>query len=196
MKSKFLAIAAVGAAVFGSVVLSAPANAQIPTGSGPTSNVTVNVSVPEILFLRTIVDADVPIDAADFGGPALTPVAGSVPPASVGFDQAEDAGGTVNAASPFAALVGGTPITKTITSAYIVWSNSPTGSYNVAITPGTFTSGANSLTVAVNGTNPATFTAEGLVTATPRDVVLDITPPANPIAGTYTGTLAIEAFRP
>jgi hypothetical protein len=194
MKNKFLALAAFGAAALGGAILSAPANAQIPQGSGPSQNVTVNVSVPEILYLRTIVDADVVIDPADLGANGLTPV-GTPPVAAIGSDQLEEAGGTVNTASPFATLVAGTPIQKTITSAYIVWSNAPSN-YNVAITPGTFAGPNGNITVAVNGANPASFAPEGLVTATPRDVVLDITLPANPTAGTYTGTLTIEAYRP
>ncbi|HLO84868.1 MAG TPA: hypothetical protein VK203_07625 [Nostocaceae cyanobacterium] len=195
MKNKFLALAAFGAAALGGAILSAPANAQIPQGSGPSQNVTVNVSVPEILYLRTIVDADVTIDPADLGANGLTPVPGTTPPAAIGSDQSEEAGGTVNTASPFATLVAGAPIQKTITSAYIVWSNAPSN-YSVAITPGTFAGPNGNIAVAVNGANPASFAPTGLVTAPARDVVLDITLPENPTAGTYTGTLAIEAFRP
>lgn len=197
MKNKFLALAAFGAAALGGAILSAPANAQIQQGSGPSQNVTVNVSVPEILYLRTIVDADVTIDPADLGASGLTPVPGTTPPAAIGSDQSEEIGGTVNTASPFATLVAGTPIQKTIKSAYIVWSNSPTGTYQVAITPGTFTGpNATTLTAAVNGANPVTLPATGLVTSAAQDVALDVTLPANPTAGTYTGTLTIEAFRP
>lgn len=197
MKNKFLAIAAFGAAALGSAVLSAPANAQIAQGSGPSQTINVNVSVPEILYLRTITTANVtisPTDLAGAGASALTPVASTTPPAYIGSDQAESPPGSVNTASPFAAP--GAPVAVSIPNAYVVWSNSPTGSYSVGFTPGSFTSsGGDSITVtATNATvsNPAT----GLVTATAYPIDLDVALNDTTKAGSYAGTVLVEAFRP
>lgn len=200
MKNKFLALAAFGAAALGGVIVSAPANAQIPQGSGPTQNITVNVSVPEVLFLRTIEEANIEITAADLTAATLTPVPGTTPPALIGSDQAQEAGGTVNTTSPFAGGFAEAPVEKTITSAYIVWSNSPTNQYQVQVTPpaGGFV-GPSTATVnaTVVGDNPVTRTSEGLVTATPGDIVLEVSASdPNITAGTYTGDLTVQAFRP
>lgn len=201
MKNKFLALAAFGAAALGGVIVSAPANAQIPQGSGPTQNITVNVNVPEVLFLRTITTANIDILAADLSAATLTPVPGSTPPALIGSDQS--AGTTVDATSPFAggfADPAGAGVPKTITSAYIVWSNSPAGTYSVQVTPpagGFVGPGAAVVNAVIGGTNPVQVPAEGLVTSTPRDIALNLTASDdNIMAGTYTGQLTVEAFTP
>ncbi|WP_026734433.1 hypothetical protein [Fischerella sp. PCC 9605] len=200
MKNKFLALAAFGAAL-GSTIVSAPANAQINQGSGPSSPITVNVSVPEVLYLRTITDTDIEITAADLTAATLTAVPGTTPPAYIGSDKNEEADGTVNSTSPFAGgFADGLPVQKTITSAYVVWSNSPSGSYQVQVTPpagGLIGPGGKTINVAVVGANPATRPAEGLITATPGDIGLELSPSdSNPTAGTYTGDVTVEAFRP
>ncbi|WP_066379849.1 hypothetical protein [Anabaena sp. CA = ATCC 33047] len=207
MKNKFLALAAFGAAL-GSAVVAAPAHAQITQNDGPTSNIEVNVLVPEVLYLRTIENIDLEILPADLTAATLTgPLAGSVPPAYVGEDndQAEEVGGTVNATSPFAGdFLNGTGVTKTIPSAYIVWSNSPTGSYQVQVTApasGFVRSGAAAgaavVEVDFDETYPVTHTAEGLVTASPKDITLILgASDDNITAGTYSGVLEVTAFRP
>lgn len=201
MKNKFLALAAFGAAVVGGAVVSAPANAQIPAGSGPTQNITVNVSVPEVLFLRTIQTANITITPADLTASTLTgPVAGSNPPAFFGSNQAQEAGGTVDTASPFAGgFAEGVPVEKTIASAYIVWSNAPSN-YEVQVTAptgGFVGPGGDIVTAAVVGTNPASFAPEGLINSTPRDIVLDLAGGNGDLtAGTYTGLVEVEAYRP
>jgi hypothetical protein len=201
MKNKFLALAAFGAAALGGAIVSAPAHAQIPQGSGPSQNITVNVSVPEVLFLRTIEEANIEITAADLTAATLTEVPGTTPPALIGSDQGQEADGTVNATSPFAGgFAEGVPVEKTITSAYIVWSNSPTNQYQVQITPpagGFVGPDTATVTATVVGDNPVTRTAEGLVTATPGDIVLELAASDDDIAaGTYTGDVTVEAFRP
>ncbi|WP_375498075.1 hypothetical protein [uncultured Nostoc sp.] len=199
MKNKFLALAAFVTAVLGGAILSAPASAQIAQGSGPNSTINVTVSVPEILYLRTITTANVAITPADLvgtsGAAGLTAVSSSTPPAYQG--SGTSSGATVDTTSPFS--VGATPVTKTITSAYVVFSNSPTGTYEVAITPGTFTGpSSNTLAVGVNASDvsSAAITAEGLSSATAKDIILDVPLSATAPAGSYTGTLAVEAFRP
>jgi hypothetical protein len=199
MKNKFLALAAFGAAALGGAVISAPANAQITPG--PTQNIIVNVSVPEVLYLRTISNFDLEITPEDLTGELLDPVPGSTPPAFTGTDQLQEADGTVNTASPFAggfADIGGM---KTITSAYIVWSNSPTGKYQVQVTapPGGLVGpdGATLNVALVGTTYPVELDAEGLVTATPQNIELELSGADDNIkAGTYTGDLTVEAFRP
>ncbi|MCC5623899.1 hypothetical protein [Nostoc sp. CHAB 5715] len=195
MKNKFLALAAFGTAILSGVILSAPANAQIAP-STETETINVNVTVPEILFLRTITTADVVITPAELvgAGATLTSNNSTTPPSSTGSDKST--GSTLDTVSPFS--VASAPVEKTINDAYIVWSNSPTGTYEVEITPGTFVSGTNNLTVDISGTDPSTasITAEGLTAATAKDIVLDVTLDAAGKAGTYTGTLTVDAFRP
>lgn len=201
MKNKFLALAAFGAAALGSAIVSAPAKADIPQGSGPTSNITVNVAVPEVLYLRTIADIDIQITDTDLTATPLTELAGP-PIAYIGSDQVEEgATNTVNATSPFAGgFAEGVPVEKTLTSAYIVWSNSPAGTYSVQVTPpagGLVGPGAATVNAAVVGANPVQLPAEGLVTSTPQDIVLELTASDDNItAGTYTGDLTVEAFTP
>ncbi|AFY49869.1 hypothetical protein Nos7524_4099 [Nostoc sp. PCC 7524] len=202
MKNKFLALAAFGAAALGSAIVSTPANAQIPQGSGPTSPITVNVSVPEVLYLRTITTANLVITPTDLTAVALTGLGPGVPPTSpfIGSNQGQEAGGTVDTASPFAGgFADGVPVEKTITSAYIVWSNAPSN-YEVQVTApvgGFVGPGGDAVTAAVVGTNPASFAPEGLINSTPRDIVLDLAGGSGDLtAGTYTGVLTVEAFRP
>lgn len=190
MKNKFLALAAFGTAILGGAILSAPVNAQIAPGT-ETETITVNVSVPEILFLRTITTADVAITPADLVGAAgaalLTPVAGTTPPASTGSELSSTP--ALDTLSPFA--LAAAPVPKIITNAYIVWSNSPTTNYSVAITPTGFTG----IGVAVNSASVGVKPALGLVHSTGSDIALDVTL-GDTQAGTYTGTLIVDAFRP
>jgi hypothetical protein len=204
MKNKFLAIAALGAAALGSAVLSAPANAQIAQGSGPTSVIPINVIVPEILYLRTIESYDLTITPTQLVGAtgagllSGTPVTGSNPPAYINAaqDQSESPVDSVNTASPFTAP--GAPVAVSIPNAYIVWSNSPTGSYSVGFTAGTFTaasSGSATLTVAPTNAT-VTQTTEGLINATAKPLDLNVTLDGTSKAGSYAGTVTVEAFRP
>lgn len=198
MKNKFLALAAFGTAVLGGAILSAPANAQITQGNGPTSTINVNVSVPEILFLRTVQNAAVVIAPGDFltGAGALTALPGTPPAGYVGSDQTTGAAGTpIDTASPFA--VPAPSITKTITGAYIVWSNSPTGNYTIDIAEGPFTdANSNTLAVTVAAASEGSKPALGLTHTTASDIDLDIPVSATATAGSYAGILTVEAYRP
>jgi hypothetical protein len=200
MKNKFLALAAFGAAALGSAIVSTPANAQIPQGSGPTNSITVNVSVPEVLFLRTIQDINLEITAADLTGTTLTAGPGTPPAYYIGSDQGESPADSVNTASPFAGgFADGVPYQKPIPNAYIVWSNSPSGTYNVEVTaPANFTGpSAATVGVTVPTPNPVILPAEGLVTATAQTITLELTASDDNItAGTYTGVLTVAAYRP
>ncbi|QLE49623.1 hypothetical protein FD724_17040 [Nostoc sp. C057] len=200
MKNKFLALAAFGTAIVGGAILSAPANAQIAQGSGPSSTINVNVNVPEILFLRTVQNASVDLLASDLvtGAGGLTPIASTTPPAYIGGDQTTGPAGTpLNTASPFALT--GTSVTKSLVNSYIVWSNSPTGNYTVAITPSTtfteVTSG-NTLAVTVNPSSVGIKPALGLTHGTASNIDLDVPISATAAAGSYAGTLLVEAYRP
>ncbi|WP_392481151.1 hypothetical protein [Nostoc sp. C110] len=189
MKNKFLALAAFSTAILGGAILSAPANAQIAQGT-ETETINVDVTVPEILFLRTITTATVPILPADLvggAGAALLTANGSTPAAYTGSDQS--IGNTLSTTSPF--TLAAAPVTKTISNAYIVWSNSPTGNYSVGITPAGFAG----ITVAVNPASVGVKPALGLVHATGSNIDLDVTL-ADTQAGTYSGTLVVDAFRP
>ncbi|MBG1263757.1 hypothetical protein [Nostoc commune] len=200
MKNKFLALAAFGAATLGGAILSAPASAQIAQGSGPTSTINVSVSVPEILYLRTVQNAAIDISAAELVGGAatLTAITGTTPPASIGNDQTTGPAGTpISTTSPF--TLAAAPVTKIISNAYIVWSNSPTGTYTVDITPGSFTdANSNILTVDVSGSDASSTTqaATGLTTGNVQNIDLDVTLDATGKAGSYTGVLTVEAYRP
>lgn len=188
MKNKFLAIVAASAAALSGAFVSAPAQAQIVPG--PNQNVTVNVTVPEILYLRTITSADVNIATTDLTTATLT-AAGS---GFIGSNQST--GSVLDTNSPFTT---GVVIPKSISNAYAVWSNTPrTGGINVTVsTPGSFTSGSNTLPVAVNSSsNKTAVAAPGLVTPYVSSIDLDITPGAAATAGTYTGTVKVQVDAP
>ncbi|QLE54145.1 hypothetical protein [Nostoc sp. TCL26-01] len=202
MKNKFLAIVAVGAAL-GAAVVSAPANAQVTQGNGPSKDITVNITVPEILFLRTIDVADVDITAAELAGSGVTLTQVGTTDTYIGSDQTTTSPGTttVNTASPFVLPTGGA-LAKTIASAYVVWSNSPTGTYEVAITPPSagFSSTVGTTTNTLTGVSVTAGagqkTATGLTTAPAQDITLSIPLDGSTKAGTYSGLLKVEAYRP
>ncbi|BBD65962.1 hypothetical protein NIES4072_03590 [Nostoc commune NIES-4072] len=193
MKNKFLAIVAASASVLVSALVSAPAHAQIVPG--PNQNISVDVTVPEILYLRTITSATLALTPADFTGVALSQV--GTTDAYIGSNQS--AGSTLDQSSPFTV---GSAITKPINTAYAVWSNSPrtgaTGGINVSVSiPGTFANAAGTLPVAVTaGTNVSNQAAPGLTIPYVGNISLDITPSSTTSAGTYTGLVNVQVDAP
>jgi hypothetical protein len=190
MKNKFLAIVAASASVLVSALVSAPAHAQIVPG--PNQNISVDVTVPEILFLRTISTATVALTPGDFTGLTLTQV--GTTNAYTGSDQTP--GSVLDQTSPFTV---GSPINKPINTAYAVWSNSPrTGGISVIVSlPGTFTNGTTTLPVAVNSaSNISNQAAPGLTTPYLGNISLDITPAATTSAGTYNGQVNVQVDAP
>jgi hypothetical protein len=205
MKNKFLAIAAASTAVLGGSLLSAPAQAL--TASTTTN---VNVTVPEVLILKTVANINYTLTSQDiFGSPAGGQITSS--PAGIvfvdnnsgtaGFDPVTGAPlAGVNTSTPVA--TGATAQSKTINAVYAVWSN--------AAQPGTVnvTPGGNGVLTGPNATATATytvtspaantpFTPAGLVTpAVVGNVGLAVDLTNATVAGAYTGTLNISAATP
>ncbi|WP_427162744.1 hypothetical protein ACQFX9_15115 [Aliinostoc sp. HNIBRCY26] len=187
MRSKFVAIIAASAAALGSTMLSAPAHAQV---SG-TSDVGVNVTVPEVLYLRTVQTIDISLLPADLTAAPLT-ASGS---GFFGSDATGTADGTngVDTTSPFFLTGGNVQVTKQVPAVFAVWSNSPRGN-GVAVTTSVITNtlnGASGATIAINGVAPIQGTANvpGLVNPFVSGVDLDLILGGNGIsqAGAYTG---------
>ncbi|MCG6133606.1 MAG: hypothetical protein MET45_02925 [Nostoc sp. LLA-1] len=151
MKSKILAIVAASTAVLGGAIFSAPAQAEI-TGS---SEVGVQVTVPEILYLRTVETISVAIDPADLTAATLTGSGSGF----FGTDKAGTADGTneVDPTSPFFAAGAITEVTKSIPGVFAVWSNSPRGlgvEVTTGVTNGTLTNIANPSTITIANVDP------------------------------------------
>jgi hypothetical protein len=174
----------------GSTIVSAPAHAQIVPG--PNQNISVDVTVPEILFLRTISTATVALTPADFTALTLTQV--GTTNAYTGSDQTT--GSTLDTTSPFTV---GSALAKSIPLAYAVWSNTPrAGGINVTVSAGSFQNGGGAtLPVTVNASSNVTGqAAPGLSTPYTDSIDLDITPGATTSAGTYTGTVNVQVDAP
>ncbi|MBE8988861.1 hypothetical protein [Nostoc sp. LEGE 12450] len=173
MKNKIVAIVV----ALGSAIFAAPAHAQI---TGTPATVGVNVTVPEILYLRTVSTINVTLTPADLGVAGLT-ASGS------GFynttpDQAGTAdttpASTLNTTSPFTTA---TAATKTINGVYVVWSNSPrAGGVDIAVAkPGGADPG--------NGTDVVPMTvapASNITGATANGLI-------NPVTGTGVGSVVL-----
>jgi hypothetical protein len=185
MKNNILAIiVAAGTAVVGSSLFSAPAHAQLTVNQ----NVAVQISVPEVLFLRTFRTVDLAITEADLAGGTAVTTAG------IGKDfntVATTTGATsIDQTSPFTGLTGGS-ITKTVDELYAVWSNNPTGSIAVTLTTPTPAltgpNGATATIASITKTNTDPATPPGLDTpfVGGADITFDLGSATQ--AGAYTG---------
>ncbi|MEH2196404.1 MAG: hypothetical protein V7K98_27705 [Nostoc sp.] len=198
MKNKIVAIIAASAAALGSTIFSAPAHAQITTAP---SNVNVSVTVPEVLYLRTVTDIDIDILPTELTAATLT-ASGS---GYVGGNQAGTADGTagVDTTSPFYVATGNVSVTKTVPAVFAVWSNSPRGN-GVTVTTAIVTptlNGASGSAITINSVGPITASAAvpGLVTPFSSGVNLGLTLGGNGIAqaGAYTGgVVSVTATAP
>jgi len=198
MKNKIVAIIAASAAALGSTIFSAPAHAQITT---VPSNVGVSVSVPEILYLRTVSTIDVDILPTELTAAALT-ASGT---GFVGIDVTGTADGTtgVDTTSPFFLAAGNVSVTKSVPAVFAVWSNSPRGNA-VTVTTGIVTpdlNGTSGSQITINSVTPITSSAAvpGLVTPFSSGVTLGLTLGGNGIAqaGAYTGgVVSVTAAAP
>ncbi|MCC5598076.1 hypothetical protein [Nostoc favosum] len=185
MKNNILAIiVAAGTAVVGSSLLSAPAHAQLTTNQ----NVSVQISVPEVLFLRTFQTVDLAITEADLAGGTAVTTAGI----GKDFNTVATTTGTtlIDQASPFAGLTGGS-ITKNVSELYAVWSNNPSGSIAVTLSPTTTAlTGPNSATasivsIAKTVADPATPPGLDTPFVGGADITFDLGTATQ--AGAYTG---------
>ncbi|MCC5615131.1 hypothetical protein LC605_08575 [Nostoc sp. CHAB 5836] len=185
MKNNILAIiVAAGTAVVGSSLFSAPAHAQLTTNQ----NVAVQITVPEVLYLRTFQTVDLAITEADLAGGTAVTTAGigtnfNAPPTTTGATS-------INRTSPFTGLTGGS-ITKTVDELYAVWSNNPDNGIVVTLTaPGatnllTGANGGSATIAAING--DYTGAAPGLSTPYVGGADLDLNLSGATKAGAYTG---------
>lgn len=158
MKNKIAAIVV----ALGSAIFAAPAHAQI---QGTPATVGVNVTVPEILYLRTVTTINVALTAADLDNNTGITTGG------YGFDQAGTADTTptsdLDTNSPFTTA---SAAVKTIPGVYVVWSNSPrAGGVNITVEkpaaadPG---NGTDTVPMTVDPTSNITgATANGLINA-------------------------------
>lgn len=212
MKNKFLAIAA-SAAALGAAMVSAPAQAQTTTGPAPVG---VSVTLPEILYLRTVESINVNITPTDLGAApdALTDLSGSGTGPYVGFEtSATTADGTngVSLLSPFTqgATANSVQVTKDVPQVYAIWSNTASAQ-GITVTLGTNDTtldGSNGGTAEItdvrtllNGTEGAEVTgvpAPGLFTPIIGNAILDIELAGTQTAGEYTGgEITVEASIP
>ncbi|MBD2438634.1 hypothetical protein [Nostoc sp. FACHB-110] len=195
MKNNVLAIiVAAGTAVVGSSLFSAPAHAQLSTNQ----DVNVQITVPEVLYLRTFGTISLAITGDDLVGTPGTIVSGVGKDNSGGATTTGAVTDTIDTTSPFASV---SSITKTVPELFAVWSNNPNGGVNVTLSATTATlngpSGASASILTVNkiGTDPTT--APGLVTpyVGGADIEFDLTQ-ANAV-GNYTGgVINVQAVAP
>ncbi|MEH2181984.1 hypothetical protein [Nostoc sp.] len=190
MKTRFLVVFAATSA-FVSILnnlICAPANAQVAA----TNNVAVTLTVPEVLYLRTVSQIDLDLTTADLSAQTFT-ANGS---GSYGSDKSGTANSTtsgLNTTSPFNTNGTDLTVTKTIPQVFAVWSNSPRGQgISVSVAPGTTTlTGASGATASLTGgsANPNSASVPGLVTPFVGGVNLSVDVPGNGIAqaGSYTG---------
>ncbi|MBC1221480.1 hypothetical protein GNF10_16400 [Nostoc sp. UCD121] len=137
MKNKITAIVV----ALGSAIFTAPAHALTATSTVP-----VSVTVPEVLYLRTINLIDITLTAQELGLPGTgNTFVESVAPGSF----------TTN--SPF---TGADAIKKQINSVYAIWSNSSAGTTAVDITVDTAVAPKNAANVAL----PLTIDPESNIT--------------------------------
>ncbi|MBD2523586.1 hypothetical protein [Nostoc sp. FACHB-133] len=200
MKSKIVAIIAASTAALGSAIFLAPAQAQITT---PASNVNVQVTVPEVLYLRTVADITVDILPTELTAATLT-ASGS---GYYGGDSTGTADGTngVDTTSPFFVSAGNVTVTKSVPSVFAVWSNSPRGQgvavTTAIVTPTLNTTAASGSTITISSVAPITASANvpGLITPFTDGVNLGLILGGNGIseAGDYTGgVVSVTATAP
>lgn len=197
MKNKILAIAATaGTAILGSSVFSTPAQALTQT-----QDVTINYTVPEILYLRTFQTVNMTLDTTSLGA-ALTAAAGGdgfvgkdYDPSNptVTIDTAGNADVTLDQTSPFVNLAA---VNQNIPELYAVWSNS-NGNVDVNLQSTPLTA-AGGQTIAVNSITPTVdnFAAPGLDTPEIGGADLDLDLTNATVAGTYTGTITVDVSTP
>lgn len=198
MKNKILAIAvAAGSAILGSSLISTPAQAGLDVTSAP---INVEISVPEVLFLRTFETISLTLDEADLGG---------VTTAGVGKDFDDDNGtpagttdGTtaINQNSPFETL---DAIEKNVEELYAVWSNNPDGGVNVTFNINDDTlngTGGSATIISVKAYNPApasAATAPGLAEPFVGGATIGFDLSDATQAGVYTGgAITVTATAP
>ncbi|PMB26620.1 hypothetical protein CEN47_15810 [Fischerella thermalis CCMEE 5319] len=196
MKNKILAIAATaGTAILGSSLFSAPAQALTQT-----QDVTINYTVPEILYLRTFQTVNMTLDTALLGA-TLTPqgtdgfVGKDYDPTSptVNIDTTGNADATLDPTSPFGNLAA---IQQNIPELYAVWSNS-TGTVDVNLSSTPLTE-AGGQTIGVNSITPTVdnFAAPGLDTPEVGGANLDLDLTGATVMGTYTGIITVDVSTP
>jgi hypothetical protein len=198
MKNKIFAIAAASAAAVGSAIVAAPAQAQI---TGTPANVGVSVSVPEILYLRTVSNINVTLTPTDLGGSASLAALGS---GFYGVDQSGIADDTPNSTldTTTPAFANATAATRTINDVYAVWSNSPRAAgVNVDVEESANPSnGLSTIAMTVDDalSDKSALTPQGLITPTivgGVDFIFDLTSATT--SGSYTGgTITITASAP
>ncbi|PLZ47376.1 hypothetical protein [Fischerella thermalis] len=196
MKNKILAIAATaGTAILGSSVFSTPAQALTQT-----QDVTINYTVPEILYLRTFQTVNMTLDTTLLGATLTAQGTGFVGKdydptnATVTIDPVTGtADVTLDQTSPFGNLAA---IQQSIPELYAVWSNS-TGTVDVNLTSTTLTE-AGGQTIAVNSITPTAdnFAAPGLDTPQIGGADLDLDLTNATVMGTYTGTITVDVSTP
>ncbi|MGJ5673730.1 MAG: hypothetical protein ACR9NN_09005 [Nostochopsis sp.] len=187
MKNKILALAAVGTAVVGGSLFSAPAQAQLTTSQA----VTVNVNVPEILYLRTFDNVNLAVTEAELaGGTAVTAGGVNILP---DYDGITDGTTIINQTSPFTGATAG--ITKNVDDLYAVWSNNPNG-VTIDLDASVTLSGVNNgdaITATLNKTDADPTTLVGLDTPFVGGVDIDLPDISNTSADDYTGTITVTA---
>ncbi|PMB16410.1 hypothetical protein CEN48_02645 [Fischerella thermalis CCMEE 5282] len=195
MKNKILAIAATaGTAILGSSVFSTPAQALTQT-----QDVTINYTVPEILYLRTFQTVNMTLDANLLGAILTAQGSGFVGKdydptnATVTIDVTGNADVTLDQTSPFGNLAA---IQQSIPELYAVWSNS-TGTVDVNLTSTPLTE-VGGKTIAVNSITPTVdnFAAPGLDTPQIGGADLDLDLTNATVMGIYTGTITVDVSTP
>ncbi|NWF61528.1 MAG: hypothetical protein HXY43_20320 [Fischerella sp.] len=197
MKNKIFAIAAASAAAVGSAIVAAPAQAQI---TGTPANVGVSVSVPEILYLRTVSNINVTLTPTDLGGSASLAALGS---GFYGVDQsgiADEITSGLDTATP--AFANATNAIRTINNVYAVWSNSPRAAgVDVDVEEGANPSnGLSTIAMTIDDalSDKSALTPQGLINPTivgGVDFIFDLTSATT--SGSYTGgTVTITASAP
>lgn len=118
MNKKILGLLAASAAVVGSAIFSAPARAV-------QQDVNVNLTVDEVLFLRTFETVDLRVSQGELSGGAV----------DKDFNQDPTTDGTalidIENAPNLRDITGGDSVTKTVRELYAVWGN---GNSNVTVT--------------------------------------------------------------
>lgn len=195
MKNKILAIAATaGTAILGSSVFSTPAQALTQT-----QNVTINYTVPEILYLRTFQTVNMTLDATSLGAALTAQGNGFVgkdynDPNSVTINNTTGPDATLDPTSPFGNLAA---VQQNIPELYAVWSNNSTGNVDVNLTSTDLTA-AGGQTIAVNSITPTVdnFAAPGLDTPQIGGADLDLDLTDATVTGIYTGTITVDVSTP
>ncbi|MCC5606413.1 hypothetical protein LC612_06325 [Nostoc sp. CHAB 5834] len=195
MKIRFLVVLAATSAFINALsgVISAPANAQ----TSATSNVNVTLTVPEVLYLRTVNQIDLNLTAADLSAKTFTgtgPYSGTEKGGT-----ASSSGSSLDTSTPFNTNGTDLEVDKTIPKVFAVWSNNDSGlpiTINATVGSATLANGSATATLTSNGAVPPSGPVPGLITPFVGGVDLTVVVPGNGIAqeGLYSGaTLDITA---